>query len=57
MPPGWSKSWRRFRIVALDEVSINTRLGDLGFDSLMFVELAQAIENAGGTIDRAGTSE
>src|SRR5262249_35413257 len=35
---------------ALDEVAINTRLGDLGFDSLMFVELAQAIENAGGTL-------
>ena len=35
---------------ALDEVSINTRLGDLGFDSLMFVELAQAIENSGGTL-------
>lgn len=34
----------------LDEISINTRLGDLGFDSLMFVELAQAIENAGGSI-------
>ncbi len=35
---------------ALDEVSINTRLGDLGFDSLMFVELAQAVENSGGTL-------
>src|SRR5262249_15622683 len=35
---------------ALDEVSINTRMADLGFDSLMFVELAQAIENAGGTL-------
>ena len=35
---------------ALDEVSLNTRLADLGFDSLMFVELAQAIENAGGTL-------
>src|ERR1044072_1758261 len=34
----------------LDEISINTRLGDLGFDSLMFVELAQAIENAGGSL-------
>jgi len=34
----------------LDEVSINTRLGDLGFDSLMFVELAQAVENAGGVL-------
>ena len=34
----------------LDEVSINSRLGDLGFDSLMFVELAQAIENAGGSL-------
>ena len=35
---------------SLDEVSIGTRLGDLGFDSLMFVELAQAVENAGGTL-------
>src|SRR5229473_7007999 len=33
-----------------DEVSINARLGDLGFDSLMFVELATAIENAGGSL-------
>ena len=32
------------------EVSIQTRLADLGFDSLMFVELATAIENAGGSI-------
>jgi len=35
---------------AKDEVSINTRLADLGFDSLMFVELATAIENAGGSL-------
>src|SRR5213080_4862143 len=35
---------------SLDEVSINSRLGDLGFDSLMFVELATAIENAGGSL-------
>ncbi|MEK6335842.1 MAG: AMP-binding protein [Acidobacteriota bacterium] len=35
---------------ANDEVSINTRMGDLGFDSLMFVELATAIENAGGSL-------
>src|SRR5260370_33399105 len=35
---------------ARDEVSINSRLGDLGFDSLMFVELATAIENAGGSL-------
>ena len=34
----------------LDEVSINSRLGDLGFDSLMFVELAQAVENAGSSL-------
>ncbi len=34
----------------LEEVSINTRLSDLGFDSLMFVELGTAIENAGGSI-------
>jgi long-chain acyl-CoA synthetase len=32
------------------EVSIDTRLSDLGFDSLMFVELATSIENAGGSI-------
>jgi long-chain acyl-CoA synthetase len=35
---------------ATDEVSISSRLGDLGFDSLMFVELATAIENAGGAL-------
>jgi long-chain acyl-CoA synthetase len=35
---------------SLDEVSINTRLSDLGFDSLMFVELATAIESAGGSL-------
>jgi long-chain acyl-CoA synthetase len=35
---------------AKDEVSINARLADLGFDSLMFVELATAIENAGGSL-------
>ena len=34
----------------LEEISINTRLSELGFDSLMFVELATAIENAGGSI-------
>jgi long-chain acyl-CoA synthetase len=35
---------------ARSEVTIQTRLSDLGFDSLMFVELATAIENAGGSI-------
>ena len=35
---------------SLDEVSIHSRLADLGFDSLMFVELATAIENAGGSL-------
>jgi len=35
---------------ARDEVSVTTRLADLGFDSLMFVELATAIENAGGSL-------
>ena len=34
----------------LAEVSVNTRLSDLGFDSLMFVELATSLENAGGAI-------
>ena len=32
------------------EISMNTRLAELGFDSLMFVELAAAIENAGGAL-------
>ncbi|HEX5875635.1 MAG TPA: AMP-binding protein [Pyrinomonadaceae bacterium] len=32
------------------QVSIDSRLSDLGFDSLMFVELATAIENDGGSI-------
>ena len=32
------------------DVTINTRLSDLGFDSLMYVELASAIEQAGGTL-------
>src|SRR5215208_1008343 len=32
------------------EVAIDSRLSDLGFDSLMFVELATAIEGAGGSI-------
>jgi len=32
------------------EVSIDSRLSDLGFDSLMFVELATAIEGVGGSI-------
>ena len=33
-----------------EEISPSARLADLGFDSLMFVELATAIENAGGEI-------
>ena len=32
------------------EITFETRLSDLGFDSLMYVELATAIENAGGTL-------
>ncbi|HEU4594953.1 MAG TPA: AMP-binding protein [Pyrinomonadaceae bacterium] len=32
------------------EVRLDSRLGELGFDSLMFVELASAIEHAGGTL-------
>jgi long-chain acyl-CoA synthetase len=35
---------------ARDEITMSSRLSDLGFDSLMFVELATAIENAGGSI-------
>ncbi len=32
------------------EISLHSRLADLGFDSLMFVELASAVETAGGSI-------
>ncbi|HVF51533.1 MAG TPA: AMP-binding protein, partial [Pyrinomonadaceae bacterium] len=32
------------------QVTLDTRLSDLGFDSLMYVELATAIETAGGTL-------
>jgi long-chain acyl-CoA synthetase len=32
------------------EISLNSRLSELGFDSLMYVELASAIEAAGGKI-------
>ncbi len=32
------------------QVSLDTRMSDLGFDSLMFVELASAIEQTGGTL-------
>ncbi len=35
---------------ATSDISLNSRLSDLGFDSLMFVELAGAIENAGGSL-------
>ena len=35
---------------SIQEITLNTRLGDLGFDSLMFVELAAAVENAGGSL-------
>lgn len=33
-----------------EDISLNSRLSDLGFDSLMFVELATAVENAGGSL-------
>jgi len=32
------------------DITIHTKLGELGFDSLMYVELVSAIENAGGVI-------
>ncbi|MDQ5846769.1 MAG: AMP-binding protein [Acidobacteriota bacterium] len=35
---------------SVGEISINSRLADFGFDSLMFVELATAIEIAGGSV-------
>jgi long-chain acyl-CoA synthetase len=37
------------------ELSFDTRLSDLGFDSLMYVELASAIEQAGGTLKSPDT--
>ncbi|HEX5708998.1 MAG TPA: AMP-binding protein [Pyrinomonadaceae bacterium] len=37
------------------QVSLETRLSELGFDSLMFVELATAIEHAGGTVSSPET--
>jgi long-chain acyl-CoA synthetase len=37
------------------EINMETRLNDLGFDSLMYVELATAIENAGGTLTSPNT--
>jgi len=37
------------------EITLNTRLSDLGFDSLMYVELASAIEQAGGTLKSPDT--
>lgn len=35
---------------ALSEVAITDKLADLGFDSLMFVELQAAVEDAGGRV-------
>jgi long-chain acyl-CoA synthetase len=35
---------------ATSDISLSSKLSDLGFDSLMFVELATAIENAGGSL-------
>ncbi|HEV3470713.1 MAG TPA: AMP-binding protein, partial [Pyrinomonadaceae bacterium] len=32
------------------QVTLDTRLAELGFDSLMFVELANAVEQAGGSV-------
>jgi long-chain acyl-CoA synthetase len=37
------------------EVTLDARLSDLGFDSLMFVELASAIEAAGGKLSAPDT--
>ena len=37
------------------EIKLDTRLSDLGFDSLMYVELASAIEQAGGTLKSPDT--
>ena len=37
------------------EITFDSRLADLGFDSLMYVELATAIENAGGVLSSPDT--
>ena len=37
------------------DITLDSRLGDLGFDSLMYVELATAIEAAGGTLKSPDT--
>ncbi len=37
------------------EIKLDTRLSELGFDSLMYVELASAIEQAGGTLKSPDT--
>ncbi|MDQ3253326.1 MAG: AMP-binding protein, partial [Acidobacteriota bacterium] len=37
------------------QITLDSRLGDLGFDSLMYVELATAIEQAGGTLSSPET--
>ncbi|HEY0078993.1 MAG TPA: AMP-binding protein [Pyrinomonadaceae bacterium] len=37
------------------QVTLDTRLSDLGFDSLMYVELATAIEHSGGTLTAPDT--
>ncbi|HEV2762869.1 MAG TPA: AMP-binding protein, partial [Pyrinomonadaceae bacterium] len=37
------------------QVTMESRLADLGFDSLMFVELASAVEQAGGTVNSPET--
>jgi long-chain acyl-CoA synthetase len=37
------------------EIRLDSRLSDLGFDSLMYVELATAIENAGGALKSPNT--
>jgi long-chain acyl-CoA synthetase len=37
------------------EIKMDSRLSELGFDSLMYVELAAAIENAGGTVTAPDT--
>ncbi|MCA1616322.1 MAG: AMP-binding protein, partial [Acidobacteria bacterium] len=39
----------------LSDIRLDTRLADLGFDSLMFVELATAVELAGGTLKSPDT--
>ena len=47
---GFARSSPAFQTNRLSEVASDSRLTDLGFDSLMFVELQGAVEDGGGRV-------